>query len=309
MLLLLPLALRAYGAEPLAPTGEGETPFRMGMSTTMLQDVNENDAKAAVRAWSRVLAEQSGVRVAPTPQILSGGEAFARAFRNKELDSATMAIDEYFVVARAVPLTNLLCEVQPLGNEYLLLVPQASGATQLRDLTGKALLVLDNQPSMCLAIRWLDVALARQGQTNAAEFFSQITYKKKLPLVVLPVFFGSAEACLVTQRGLQLMCELNPQVGQRLRILAQSPRFVTGLCCFRADYASPDKQKIVDTLRHFADNPAGRQLLTLFQSGELGGLQESALDSARRLIEEHQGLRENGPSAPGKSSVATGGEK
>lgn len=271
--------------------GKTVVPFRMAMSTRMLTDVNENDAKAAVRAWSEILADQSGVSVDPAPLILAGRAAFKQAFERGEADGATLPIDEFLALPREAVDSNLVSQTQPrLGIEYLLLVAKEKGPRQLSDLKGHELLVLDNLPSMCLAIPWLDVVLARQGEDRAEQFFSRLNFKKKLPMAVLPVFFGSSQACLVTRSGLEVMVELNPQVGTKLRILAASPSYVTGVCCFRKNYDSPDKERILGTMLHFQQSSRGQQILALFQSGALGLIKDSDLDSARQLIADHERL-------------------
>ena len=276
-------------------TGAGvPRPFRMAMSSCLLHDVSENDAKAAVKAWTQALEEQSGARIDATPRILRGAPAFLSAFQNDEVDSATMAIDEFLSLSTAMPCTDLICEQRPqLGNIYMVLVPKDSPARGLKDLKGRRLLALDSLPGMVLAERWLDVELARGGLPRAADHFSDIIPKKKLSLAVLPVFFRTADACLITHRGLDAMTELNPQVGEQLRPIAVSPSFVTAICFFSARCASPDKPKILNAILHFHESPRGQQILMLFQSGALAPLADSDLDSVRQLLAEHRRLFES----------------
>ena len=77
---------------------------------------------------------------------------------------------------------------------------------------------------MSLALAWLDIALFNDGCRPVAEF-CRVEQNKKLTKVVLPVFFRQNDACVVTRRGFKTMSELNPQVGQQLRVLASSPNW------------------------------------------------------------------------------------
>jgi ABC-type phosphate/phosphonate transport system substrate-binding protein len=107
---------------------------------------------------------------------------------------------------------------------------------------------------------------------------------------VLPVFFRQADACVVTRRGFKTMSELNPQVSQRLKVLAASPGLVPTGFGFRPDYTDPLKNTIVAELARIKDSPAGAQVLTLFQSGSLEAHPLSCLDSAFELLATHQRL-------------------
>ncbi len=50
-------------SEPLAET------FRIGFSRGMFTDVNENDARAAIKVWGETIAEERGVPADPDPAI------------------------------------------------------------------------------------------------------------------------------------------------------------------------------------------------------------------------------------------------
>lgn len=281
------LALAAFA---FISRAEEDHIFRMAISSRLMADINENDAKAAVRTWGQTLAEQSGVPVDPNVRILTGADTFIRAFREKDVDSATMTTEEFLAVDREIALTNLLAEGgKNSGDIYLLLTHEQSKIKSLEDLKGRELLASDSM-RMSLSLIWLDVLLARQGLPAADQFFSGINRKKKLSVALLPVFFRSAEVCLVSQRGLEAMAELNPQVGKQLRVLAASERLVAGLVCFRSDYVSPNKEKLVRGVLHFHETPRGQQVLTLFQSNPVEPLPREALDSAIQLLAEHNRL-------------------
>lgn len=288
--LVIVAGARPLAAQEAAVAAPADAPFRMAMSARLLTDINENDAKAAVKAWGQTLGKQSGVLVATSPCILSGADALVRAFSNHELDAATTTTDEYLMLAAQFPTTNLLCEGGAEGgHEYLLLVRKDSPIKRLEDLKGRRLLALDD-PKMCLAIQWLDVLLIQGGFSKAADFFSGITSRKKLSAVVLPVFFHSADVCLVVRRGFETMVELNPQVGAQLVVLTASPRFITGLAFFRANCPEPQMSKVKNAIRSFYENPRGQQIMVVFQSGPVNDLPDRALDTARQLVAEHERL-------------------
>src|SRR6185369_7062487 len=98
--------------------------------------------------------------------------------------------------------------------EYLLLVHQDSNFGNLASLRGRDLLYYDN-PVMCLSFPWLETVLASEGIPSATNFFHAEVPKLKVSSAALPVFFRTADACLVNRRAFETLVELNPQVGRK----------------------------------------------------------------------------------------------
>ena len=72
-----------------AAQGDGQ-PFRVGFSSTMFTDVNESDAKAAVKVWAQTIARERGIETDPDPCILTGMTELASALRNKQVDMVAL---------------------------------------------------------------------------------------------------------------------------------------------------------------------------------------------------------------------------
>jgi len=149
------------------------------------------------------------------------------------------------------------------------ILAKKSGPIQhLADLKGRRLCTL-NVPKMCVAPAWLSTLL-EAGHLGAAEqFFGSVITDTKASRVVLPVFFGQADACLTSKRSFDTMCELNPQVARDLTTIAGSPAMIVSFYIFRKNYRSVNRQKVISALSGLRSSPAGRQLDTLFQFGEI----------------------------------------
>lgn len=124
----------------------------------------------------------------------------------------------------------------------------------------------------------------------ADDYFGQIVLKNKIPNTVLPVFFRQADACLVTRSSFETMTELNPQLGQQLRILLVSEPYVPVVFCFRDNYQSEVKAQVLKEIENLHLSPAGRQILTIFQIDKLFEQSSSVLDITIALLQEHQML-------------------
>ena len=275
-----------------AAQGDGQ-PFRVGFSSTMFTDVNESDAKAAVKVWAQTIARERGIETDPDPCILTGMTELASALRNKQVDMVALLTEEYRALSPAVRLTSFF--VGYVGGraeeEYVLLAHCDSGIESVVDLKGRRL-IIQHKPAASLATRWLDSVLLEKGLRPTAEFLGRVSQNTKLSRVVLPVFFRQSDACLVTRTGFDTMSELNPQIGKALKILATSPKVIPGLLCFRADYASAFKDKILAGLRELHLSPAGQQVLTIFQGEKLEEIPPAGLQSTLDLLTHCEKLRE-----------------
>ncbi len=109
---------------------------------------------------------------------------------------------------------------------------KGSGITRVSQLRGARLLVqaMSAGPES-LPLRWVERQLRDQGLPPAARHFSGVEYEVQASRVLLPVFFGQAPACVVTERSLRTVVELNPQVGAQLERIAVSPPLIDFVMC------------------------------------------------------------------------------
>ncbi|NTW37091.1 MAG: phosphate/phosphite/phosphonate ABC transporter substrate-binding protein [Syntrophobacteraceae bacterium] len=265
--------------------------FRFALASSMIAEVNENDAKAALKLWARVIVADRGIPVDPETRILNGTEAITNAMRSKLFDALGLSTAEYWTLGEEVLTAPLVLAVNEgrITEEYVLLVHRESGIQRIGDLRGRSLLFFQN-PRTGLAPAWLDVLLVKSGFVGTAEFFGRVTQTNKIAQSVLPVFFRKSDACVVTRRGFRTMSELNPQLAQQLKVVASSPEFVPSLFCFRKDYEGPSKDKILEEMHKIDETPAGQQVLTIFQCEKLEVHPISCLKSAFELLNDHRRL-------------------
>jgi phosphonate transport system substrate-binding protein len=266
-------------------------PFRVAFSTSMFAEVNENDARAAVKIWGQTVAKERGIPTEAETRVLKGITELRQALRAGLVDGVAMTTVEYAQLKDEVRFDPIFVTVNAgrATEEYVLLVHEASKMSSLADLRGRRLGFHSN-PRACLAQPWLDTLLVRNGFKPAAEFAGTITQNSKLPRAVLPVFFRQSDACVVTRSGFETMCELNPQLAQQLKVIATSPEVIPGLFCFRADYRPPFRDQLLANVCELHRNPAGQQMLTLFLSERIEERPASCLSATLELLAEHARL-------------------
>jgi len=286
---LIAWMLFAFAAE--TPEESSKNLFRFGLTARMFQGINENDGRAAMKVYMETVLEERGL-------LLESLETFddvrdvGNALRSGQLHAASVTAEEYLKISGDVVSVHLFDEPDRSdpGEEYLLLIHRSSPVTKLSGLKGGLLMEFDNLRNG-LARMWLDVRVLEQGLPRTENLFEKVTLESKLSKVVLPVFFGNAQACLVTRRGFETMVELNPQVGKNLRVLDSSPAFVATVTCFGAKANLADRTAIVQGIQRLHEQPRGRQLLTVFQGGDrLAEYPASFLDRVKRLKSRHDEL-------------------
>ncbi|MEZ4483391.1 MAG: PhnD/SsuA/transferrin family substrate-binding protein [Syntrophotaleaceae bacterium] len=256
----------------------------------MFANVNENDAMAAVKVWSALIAKERGVPTDPTPRVYNNLQEMRQALTAKTVDSIALNTEEYWNLQ---PLLD--DQVFIVGSnddsfteEYVVLVHRDSEIQRIQDLRGRRLNFYTN-PRMTLAPTWLDTMLIKEGLPRSPEFF-RLTDSSKISNVVLPVFFRQTDACVVTRNSFKTMCELNPQLGQHLKVVLSSPELVPSGFCFRRGYNDSIRQVIITELVQVMSSASGNQMMTLFQLGKFEAKTLSCLDSAFELLATHQRL-------------------
>lgn len=291
-LLLLACSVPPPLSADSSSAGSPDTQFRVGFSKSMFIQFNENDVKASMKAWAQILFNERGIPMDPDISVLNSHEEISRALRGKLVDALSLTTDEYWALEKEMRSTHVVVALYDgeFTEEYLLLVHRESGFERIEDLRGRSIALLRNE-RMSLATVWVNTLVAKARLEPPPKHFGRITQLSKLPGVILPVFFRQNDACVVTRRGFKTMSELNPQVGQRLKVLATSPQVVPAAFFFRGDFSTSLRDKVLVEFDKIHMSPAGQQALNIFQSDRLSVQPISVLNSAFELLEDHKRLR------------------
>jgi ABC-type phosphate/phosphonate transport system substrate-binding protein len=267
--------------------------IRIGASRTLVNsDVNENDARAAIKTWADALSRETGMRLEYVPEVLSTPEQLLQRVRMGEVDVFSAPTSEYLQVA-ALTDPNLLIVDQTYiagGEEYLLVVHAESGIRNVSELRGHTMTRFSGS-GMSLGEEWLETLLAASNFGSPEKFFKQITPNTKASRAVLPVFFRQADACLVSRRAFETMGEMNPQVAAKLVVLAKSPKLVPVVIAIRKSCSAEQKEKFKSSMSSLGDTPAGRQILALFGSRKVMAAEASILASATDIVNASKRIR------------------
>jgi len=294
--LVLPLCM-GFSSAGRAANSEGPRTFHIAMSASIFTGVNENDARAAMKAWAIGVIKQRKLDLGIEVLVYRNLSELTSALRSQQLDAFTISVAEYFSLESKIgPCTLFGAQYGPsIGETYVLLAHEGGAIQKLSDLRGRTL-VLQGDVRGCLAIPWLDELGMQAAGRPLSQFCRKVDSSPKPGQVVLPVFFRQADACVVTQKVFATMSELNPQIGKSLRVLASSREFIPVILCVRHTLDPKRMEMVLDALRHLHESPEGRQSLNNFGTERMIELQPSDLNSTRMLFWNVRGSR--APEAP-----------
>jgi ABC-type phosphate/phosphonate transport system substrate-binding protein len=289
---LIPIAcvvLSAMGASGQSvPEGR---PVRLGMIAEIYAGVNAHDARVAMQLWIDALLRQTeGGYQGSSVVFPDVGQAIA-AMRQGELEGLNLASVDYLWARNQIDLEPNSVGIFANGQilqAFVLLVRRDTGPPTLADLRGGKLRV--NELDWQTARLWLEVVLKREGLPDSHTHFGEIRPVKGTSQQVLPVFFGQADACIVTVRGFATLTELNPQLAHALTPLARSPAYLLYLMCLAPGLDEALRQAFVDMGLGLHRDPTGRQMLTLFGLERVGRFRPEYLDSLEELVTEYERL-------------------
>jgi phosphonate transport system substrate-binding protein len=274
-----------------ADRGEPPVFLDMGMTAEALGDVNFNDATAAFKTYATMFGAERGLVMEVDAEVFDGLGDLRQALEEGRMRVVGLQTQEYLELRGQVPL-DLMFKAERSGTSlesYVVLVRADSDLHQIADLRNADFKMMSGT-NMGLAPIWVDVLLMESGLPAGADYFRTIALERTAPLTVLPVFFGRTDACLVSSHAFETMVELNPQVGQRLRVLCQSPDVVPFVTCIRSDFTGQHRRQTEESFLTAHQHPSGQQAHLLFRHDRMLPCTEADLKTARDLVDRYRRL-------------------
>lgn len=261
--------------------------FRFGV-LNVLPSVNLKDAQVAIEMnFARQKKEAfPGSRV--EMEILEDVSGAIAMFERKQLHSILLTSLDYLALREKVDIEPLFISSrtdEPLEAYVILTSKEIASIDQLARQPNRRIIVEDFGANS-IGRAWLDTVLWEHDGRGSDSFFTSIRKADKPTQLLLPVFFGQAEACLVPESIFQTMRELNPQIGKRLKILMRSPGFVRTILCTSAGLNSELVEAIRSNAMNMADSTDGQQLMMIFQVQHQFPFKPDYLKASRRIYEQ-----------------------
>lgn len=280
-----PAAAGAGTAAPAAPAMH----LRVAFLKTVFAEEDARDAQAAIELWMKNVIGAEGI----TSELFTYRtlESVAEGFREKDVDLVHLDTLSYLRMRDGTPLEPILVGVRGDSpcEEYVLAVRREGQVASPASLEGRTLNVLSG-PGGAIATLWLDTVLMREGLPPAREACRSVKASTGASQALLPVFFGQADACLLSRRAFQAAAGLNPQLLRSLRVAAESPPYLPMVCCCRARIDGALRDALVDSALSLDRTPAGGTILALVGSDRIAAFEPAQLENVEALAREHAHL-------------------
>lgn len=240
--------------------------FRFGV-LNLLAKVNHKDAQVAIEMNFVKQNQKQFPGIKAKLEILTDVDNAALMFQQKRLHGISLTGIDYLALREIVPIVPLFIssrQDKPLEAYVLLALKSVENIDQLIRQPERRL-VMENLGEKHVGQVWLDNILWEKGYGESKSIFTAIRKADKPARMVLPVFFGQADVCLVPESAFSAMAELNPQIGERLKVLMRSPDFVRSVHCtsptLNVDLVEAMKRNAVS----MGQSVDGQQLMMIFQ--------------------------------------------
>ncbi len=283
-----------------AVTGAGAElpPVAIGFYMPVIREVSRRDVEISLRFWVEELARSINLTYKPVQFYTDMAEL------KRDMDAGHIN----YLVATSMGVAQHFTP-EELGDgfsgykqnpEHLLLVTRRdANIASLADLAGKRMGVLGGDElseiyleTMLLKI-WGKADWSRLGPVIREARSSKLAHR---------LFFDQLDAALIYRSGYEAAVTLNPQVGQRLRVLDEytfkmrSPHI--GLFSSKVPYEQ--REIISRAALKLNDTTRGRQVLQIYQADDLVRTGVAELDPYYKLLATRKALRGATSGAPRK---------
>jgi hypothetical protein len=260
-------------------------PLRMGFYLPAIRDANLADVKVSLGIWIEEIGKPYNVQI--TASTYDDMQSMRQALDRAELN---------FITAPGMELVEILKpdEVRQgyarrhagIDEGLALIVANASPIRKFADLRGKRVSRLDKDH---LYNYFLEVQCLKVAGADCRDFLNLKEERRDIQSVH-DVFFGRTDAALVSLSTLRTAIELNPQVGNRVRVILDWK--VKGLIFGMMTRHTQDRYRylIVNSVQEAMKTPRAKQVLELFKTDYIELVDADALEPYRHLLKEYQDL-------------------
>ncbi len=261
-------------------------PMKMGFYLPAIRDANQTDIKVSLGIWIEEVSKPYGIQV--TTSTYDDIAAMRRDLERVEVNFISgpgMELAEVFAPDEI--RAGYARRHHGVEEGIALLVAGNSGIRAFADLRGKRVSRLSHD-------RLSDIFLETQCLKTAAmacQDYMQVNEEKRDIQSVYNVFFGRADAALVSLATLRTAIELNPQVGQRVRVLTEWKTKALMFGMMTRQTQESYRQLILNSVKEAMKTPRGRQILELFKTDYLEPVDADALKPYWALLREYRELK------------------
>jgi phosphonate transport system substrate-binding protein len=274
---------------------KNEGRFHLGFYGHSISEVaSRSDIEVSMNFWTKdLLAEESrkiNINLTEIKAILYDSmQEMREAMLKGELDMIVgppLLISKYFKREELADGFTGMLEGKRDDN-ILLIARNTHNISDIKDLKGKRLLVLEDDEFSEI---FIDTLFLKQFNTSYKKIASSVEQQIKASRVVLDIYFNKADAGVVYRNSYEVMIELNPDIANATKIIAEYPMKSKNFGYFVKGYPYAETMSKM-AVNLFSKNSRSKQILEVFKTSELGYCSVQDLDGFDNYYNEYKKLK------------------
>lgn len=282
-LALLTLTLSAHAAED-AELGK----IMMGGSSLGIRDSSKQDTEITFNVALSELLKAHGANLSVL--VFDSTLELYNAFDKDMIDGIFGTPLEYIPRENKMKPTMMAIHYKnaPLKQSLIAVVRTADNFKNIKELRGKKISVGNAQDMEKL---YLNTLLLENQQPELDTFFSERLIPKNTNTGIMDVFFGRSDITLVRESEYKTAIELNPQLGKKLSVLAESEPFLVLVAGAKATMPDKSHQAAMQSLIDLSSTDKGKQLMRIIHAESFEVISSKDLDNVRELLKRYKTLK------------------
>lgn len=173
------------------------------------------------------------------------------------------------------------------ADSLVVLAQKHDAKVELKDFKGKRLVLAQTDPLVDLYMDFLSLSVFKKSYSSA---FNVPQREKKSHQLILRVFFGQADLACVHNFSYQNALELNPQIQDKLQVIARLDNIPEGAGFFHKNTPAEFREYVIRQAMTITDTVRGKQFLEMFKSDLVIRSTLEDLLPAQQLYVAHQRL-------------------
>lgn len=260
--------------------------YRIGFYLPAIRDANPTDVKLGMGLWAADIGQRYGfdVRVSTYATM----QEMRNVANAGMLDSVnTSAIEMARMFTPGTKLRGAMPYTLGVEQGLVLVTAKRAGIKKFSDLRGKRVVYVGVDD---LSAVFLEVQCLRYSHKDCASMLKLVKEKRDLS-VIHKVYFGQADAALVSNAVFSVAKEMNPQLGEDLSVLMRFKVKSLNVSMLMPHVDAARQRKLIDASVDCINTPRGKQFMTLLQSDSVVEVDESMLVPFWDLLSEYQDLQ------------------
>ena len=155
----------------------------------------------------------------------------------------------------------------------------------IKDLKNK---IISYTNSSDIVRLFIDTTILRHVNIPAENYVGSIELKNSGSAALIALFFNQVDVAVVYDDEYELAKELNPQVANETKVLAESDEIVTAILGVKGDVAEQRKDLFVNQLIDVHERPKGENLMDLLGASRFIRLDVKDLSSVDKMLNDYK---------------------